>query len=365
MIYKPFKEINLPALGMGVMQLQSNKEGSPEDHAKNQALIDYAMENGINYFDTAYIYGKDGSSEKCLGELLTKYPRQSYYLSTKYSVYGGDDYNSVFEEQLTRLKTDYIDFYLLHSVFDDTYQRYIDNGCIKYFEEQQRKGRIKYLGFSSHAGIETLMNLVNCRSWDFAMLQINCYDWVYGLANQEYEILNQRGIPIIVMEPVRGGRLATLSPKAEAILKDTRPDWSIASWFFRWVKRLSGVQTVLSGMRTLDQLRENNMLFSCDESLDDEGEKRLIEVCEIFRQEVSVICTSCLYCQNDCPAEINIPRIIELYNHYKTDKPWDIKKKIESADSKGKPVDCTGCGVCISRCPQKIDVVNIMKELCR
>jgi predicted aldo/keto reductase-like oxidoreductase len=324
------------------------------------------MANGVNYFDTAYPY-HGGESEKFLGETLPEYPRDSYYLATKFFVLSNTDYKAVFEEQLSRLKTDDIDFYMIHGVTDDTYQKYTDNGCIEYFSDLKRKGLIKYFGFSSHAGVDTLTNLVNCRSWDFAMIQLNYYDWVYGSAKKEYEILKKHGLPVMVMEPLRGGRLASLSPESESILKETHPDWSVASLLFRWVKGLPGIQTIFSSMQTIDHLKENIVLFSSDEKLDekDEEEKILFRAVEKFREEVSVLCTSCMYCINDCPAEINIPKIIELYNYYKTDKPWDIKKKIEDAESKGKPADCISCGVCLSRCPQKIDIMNIMQELNR
>jgi len=365
MIYKPFKEISLPALGMGVMRLsvQSDKEDQSNDRTKSVDMINCAMANGINFFDTAYSYGKDGESEKSLGELLAKYPRESYILSTKYIIYAGDGYQSIFEEQLKRLKTDYIDFYAIHSVTEDTYQRYIDNGCIEYFEEQQKIGRIKYFGFSSHADIETLTKLIDYRKWDFGLFQFNYYDWLYGIAKQEYNLFITRKIPIIVMEPARGGRLASLSQKADDLLKETRPDWSVVSWAFRWVKRFPGVQIVLSGMDKLEQINENSALFSDDSNdFNEENEKKLFEACETFRKEVSVLCTGCMYCLNDCPAEINIPKMIEIYNFNKTNRPWDLKKA-DKIESKGKPADCTECGICLTRCPQKIDIKSIIKEL--
>ena len=360
MIYKKFHGIKLPALGMGAMRFN----GSPEDdYAQDRERMDYIMSNGINFFDTAYGYGKNGASEKCLGVLLADYPRDSYYISTKYMIYAGDDVKSVFEEQLTRLKTDYIDFYMIHGLGDDTCQRYIDNGCLEYFSQLKEKGLIKYFGFSSHAGVDTLARFADYRSWDFAMIQLNYYDWIYGQAEQEYEILKSRGLPVIAMEPIRGGRLASLSPEAESILKGARPDWSVASWFFRWVKSLPSIQLVLSGMKKLEHMKENNLLFSGDEKLNDEDEQILFKACEKYREEVSVLCTSCNYCMNDCPAEIDIPKMIDLYNYFKTDKPWDRSERIKRVDSKGKPADCTNCGICLSRCPQKIDVVNIMQEL--
>ena len=174
MIYKEFQGISLPVLGMGAMRF----DGTPEDdYAKDREMVDYAMSNGINFFDTAYAYGKDGASEKCLGVLLAEYPRKSYYLSTKYKIHAGDDYKSVFEEQLSRLKTGYIDFYMLHELRDDTCQRDIDNGCIEYFAELKRRGLIRYFGFSSHAGIDTFERFVDYRAWDFTIIQLNYYVW--------------------------------------------------------------------------------------------------------------------------------------------------------------------------------------------
>ena len=216
MIYKAFNNINLSCLGMGNMRLPLNKDrtSSPINRKLSQEIIDYAMDNGINYYDTAYTYNQ-GDSEVFLGEALSKYPRDSFYLATKFNLHATDDYKSVFEEQLSRLKTDYIDFYLLHAVQDHTYQKYIDCGCIEYFLEQKKAGRIKYLGFSSHASVKVLTSFADHHKWDFAQLQINYFDWYHSTAKKEYEVLEKRGTPIIVMEPIRGGRLAELSPLAE------------------------------------------------------------------------------------------------------------------------------------------------------
>jgi hypothetical protein len=372
MLRKPFKDsgIYLPALGMGAMRLPHH----PDDPGNDKAMTDYAMASGVNFFDTAYIYGQNGASELGLGELLAKYPRESYYISTKYMARDDTrDYKAVFEEQLARLRTDYIDFYLIHGVTDDMYERYPGSGCIEYFAGLKKQGRIKYFGFSSHASIETLEKLINLHpsgpeGWDFAMLQLNYFDWVYGRAESEHGLLRKHDIPIMVMEPARGGRLASLSPGAEALLRSARPDWSIASWAFRWVKKLPGIQTVFSGMRTPGQLEENNILFSGGETLTEEDEKLLFKACEILRDEAGVLCTSCMYCINDCPARINIPRMIEIYNFCRQNMAWDFRKrqKIESAEqesSNGKIADCSGCGACNGNCPQGIDVAEIIQWL--
>jgi predicted aldo/keto reductase-like oxidoreductase len=230
MVYKTFKDIKLSRLGMGNMRLPTTAEGfrAPVDYPKAQEIIDYAIANGINYFDTAYDY-HGGDSEKFLGVALAKYPRESYYLATKFFILASTDYKAVFEEQLSRLKTSYIDFYLIHGIFDHTFQQYLDCGCIEYLEEQKAKGRIKYFGFSSHASTENFITFANRRQWDFAQIQLNYYDWFYRSSKEQYEYLENRGIPVIAMSPVRGGRLAGLTPEAESILKNAQINKSIVS----------------------------------------------------------------------------------------------------------------------------------------
>jgi len=363
MIYKTFKDIKLSCLGMGNMRLPTTGEGfhAPVDYTKAKEIIDYAMANGINYFDTAFDY-HGGDSEKFLGEALAKYPRESYYLATKFYILASPDYKAMFEEQLSRLKTDYIDFYLIHGIFDHTVQRYIDCGCIEYLLEQKKKGRIKYFGFSSHANTKDFTTFINLHQWDFVQIQVNYFDWLYGHAKEQYEILEKRDIPVICMSPVRGGRLAALTPEAESILKEAHPDWNTVIWALFWLKRLPGVQVILSGMSTLEQIKENVTLFGSDESLSDEDEKLLFKACEVFRSEVKIPCTACGYCCSPCPAQIDIGEILEIYNRYQIDGPWALTA-LGNVDSKGKPVDCTECGLCGERCPQSIDVKKIMKEL--
>lgn len=363
MVYKPFQNISLSQLGMGNMRLpvQNDEPGAPIDRKRAQEIIDYAMENGINYFDTAYVY-HGGESEKFLGEALVKYPRESYYLATKYFILANPDYKAVFEEQLSRLNTDYIDFYLIHAIFDHTYQQYIDSGCIAYFEEQQRLGRIKYLGFSTHSNTENLTTFADLRTWDFAQLQLNYFDWKFGTAKQDYKVLTDRNIPVIVMEPVRGGRLASLSSEAETILKEANPDWSISSWAFQWLKRMPQVQVILSGMSTLEQIQENIAVFADESALTDEEETVLMHACEVFRKQVSVPCTACRYCCDDCPVEINIPAVLEVYNRYKTDGKGALND-MGDVESKGKAEDCIACGACTAHCPQNIAIKDIMQEL--
>jgi hypothetical protein len=364
MIYKKFKDILLSRLGMGNMRLPTKKvqSGTVIDKNRAQQIIDYAMNNGINYYDTAYMY-HNGESEEFLGEALKKYDRSSYYLATKFNINANPDYKAVFDEQLSKLNTDYIDFYLIHALSDSTMQRYIDEGSVNYFNEQKKAGKIKFLGFSTHASVGTLEKFADYTDWDFAQMQLNYFDWLYSHTKAEYQALKQRDIPIVVMEPVRGGRLATLSDAAESKLKSAHPDWSMASWAFRWIKRLPQVMVVLSGMSEMNQIIENIETFSDDISLSAEEEILLFEACEAFKKEVTVPCTGCRYCCDDCPAEINIPEYLTIYNKYKTDGRWYAINALKKVDSKGKPEDCIACGVCTELCPQDIDVKSVMSEL--
>lgn len=364
MRYKTFQDIKLSRLGMGNMRLPI-MEGGPDsaiDMKKGQEIIDYAMEKGINYYDTAYVY-HGGASESFLGEALIKrYPRDKFYVATKFNIFANSDYKKVFEEQLERLQTDYIDFYLIHAVMEQNCQQYLDCGCIEYFLEQKKLGKIKYLGFSSHANPENLELFASHHQWDFAQIQMNYYDWMFGTTEQEYKILEDKNIPIMVMEPCRGGRLASLTPDTEKTLKAQHEDWSIASWAFRFVEKHPQIQVVLSGMGNMEQIIDNVETFSKENTMTKEDEKVLMEVCEKFHEQVVVPCTACRYCCDGCPAQINIPEFLKVYNNVKLQGDWALNA-VSGIDTKGAPADCIGCGACTGHCPQNIDVPAVMQDL--
>ena len=360
MICKDFKGEPISRLGMGNMRLPTvgGGRGAPIDFDKAAEIIDYAMKNGITYFDTAYVYA---GSEDFLGKVLPRYDRASFKLATKYMASANLDYKAVFEEQLKRLNTDYIDFYLMHGIMnEDAVNGYIGRGCLEYFIEQKEKGRIKQLGFSSHAPVPVLEKMIAAYKWDFAQIQLNYLDWDMQDSKGQYEALTRAGIPVIVMEPVRGGRLASLSPKADALLKEAHPDWSIASWAFRWLLRLDNVQVILSGMSNMEQIVDNVNTFNAGGPLSDEDTAILEKACEMFRGEINVPCTGCRYCCDDCPMQIDIPAVLAAYNRAKLDGPMGMFGLM--AINPG-PKDCVGCGACASHCPQHIGIPEIMAEL--
>lgn len=360
MLYKNYKNISLSCLGMGNMRLPMNEDGKTINRAKAAEIIDIAMANGINYYDTAYVY-QGGDSEKFLGETMPKYDRDSYYLATKYHIHANPDYKAAFELQLERLQTDHIDFYLIHCLLNGNYDTYINSGCIEYFEEMQRQGKIKYLGFSSHADPEVLEKFASIRKWDFAQIQLNYFDWMYGTAKKEYEILKEKNIPIMVMESIRGGRLSSLTPGAEAILKAAEPNKSISSWALRWLMSLDGVQLMLSGMSTNDQILDNLTNYEKDDALTPEETEILFKACEEFHSALVVPCTGCRYCAPECPMGIEIPELMKMYNEYKTDG-MDRSMKNKINEMAAGPKDCIGCGACQNQCPQSIKIPEIMKD---
>jgi predicted aldo/keto reductase-like oxidoreductase len=361
---KSFKDgIKVSRLGMGNMRLPVIENTETIDFLKSQEIIDYAMSHGINYYDTAYVYSK-GDSERFLGHAMKEYKRDSFYLATKWNYGANPDFKAVFQEQLERLNTDYIDFYLIHCLTDDNIDSYIQSGGIEYFLEMKRIGKIKYLGFSSHASVETLRRFADYTNWDFAQLQINYLDWNYSKTKEEYQILKDRNIPTMVMEPVRGGRFAKISHPAEALLKHAHKDWAIASWALRIVRTLDNVLVILSGMSSLEQIKDNIETFNDDTKLTKEDIDILFKACRIFHEDIYIPCTGCRYCVDDCPSSINIPEYLKLLNDYKIEG-MDTFEDREEIKSIGTPKDCIKCETCMGHCPQNIKIPSFLEELAK
>lgn len=366
MIFKKFKEENLSLLGFGTMRLPLDEAGKI-DEVQVEQMVTYAIENGVNYFDTAYPY-HDGESERVIGRILSKYPRESYFLADKFPGHQiFDDYTPerFFEEQLERCQVEYFDFYLLHNVYEKSINTYKDSNwkIVDYLLEQKRKGRIKHLGFSTHGSREVMKEIIDyCQGeLEFCLIQLNYLDWTLQGAKEKYEMLTEMGIPVWVMEPVRGGKLAKLSEEQEAFLRKLRPEESTPAWAFRFLQDLPNVHMVLSGMSAMEHMKDNVKTFEEYKPLSEEGRQFLFDVAEGMKS--SVPCTSCQYCMAGCPKGLDIPMLISVYNELKFMPTVNASMRIEAMEEDKKPIACIACGKCTRMCPQGIHIPEIMKEL--
>ena len=366
MLYKDLCGMSVSALGLGCMRFPT-EPGQPNRFIREEAqkIIDEAIANGINYFDTAYSY-QNGDSERLLGEALKKYPRESYYLGTKFSLSVIQDIEKAFEEQLERLQTDYVDFYMLHWLHEGSIDAYTDKGkdYIGFLKKQKELGRIRKIGFSSHAVPTTLERfLKHFDDYDMAIIQLNYLDWTLLDAKRQYKILTEHNIPIWVMEPLKGGRLADLGEEANKILKEAAPDRSIASWGMRWLMSLPNVNTVMSGMGSLEQLRDNCETFAKNDPLSETEAAALEKAKNLFVNQLGVPCSACRYCCKTCPAGLNIPLLIQGYNEASIggQGTWKLGNL---AGEKGAEL-CLQCGICRTHCPQKIDIPEIMRKIAK
>jgi len=380
MIYKQFKDMNLSWLGMGNMRLPTQGQRGPIDEEKARKIIEYAYENGVNYFDTAYRY-HDGESESFVGKVLSQYPRESWYLATKMPGHMMNYENGklgfqgylqghtvtsiaqIFEEQLEKCGVDYFDFYLLHNLCETSYDFYTDEdlAVVEYLLEQKKAGHIRHLGFSAHGRAETIDNFLNWKDcFEFVQIQLNYMDWTLQEAGKKYEVITKHGIPVVVMEPCRGGRLASLNEKADAMLKEARPDDSIASWAFRYLQSLPNVSVVLSGMTTMEQLQENIQIFSIDDPVTENEKKVLDKAMETMVDMVP--CTACRYCCEGCPQGLDIPKLISMYNETRFEFPFTLSFTLGAMKEEELPGACLACGACNQLCPQGIDIPDAMKN---
>ena len=367
MIYSKFQNKKLSLLGFGAMRLPTLEDGTI-DETQVKEMTAYAMEHGVNYYDTAYPY-HGGESERVMGRILKEYPRDSFYLATKYPGHQilSDGYNpaAIFEEQLEKCQVEYFDFYLLHNVNEKSVETYMDPqwGIVDYFKEQKKLGRIKHLGFSTHAQVDCLKEFLDyCgEDMEFCQIQLNYLDWTLQNAKGKYELLTEHGIPVWVMEPVRGGKLAVLSEDREAKLKAVCPDASVASWGFRFLQGLPNVQMVLSGMSNMEQMQDNVKTFSDYKHLSEEESALLFDIAEGMKD--SIPCTGCRYCCDGCPMGLDIPMLLGTYNELRFAPTANAAMRIEFMEENKKPSACISCGKCTRICPQNIDIPTAMKEL--
>lgn len=355
-------------LGFGAMRLPTQENGAI-DRTKAQQLVDTLYQNGVNYFDTAYVYHQ-GESEEFLGEALQKYPRESFYLATKTPGHLiNPDYDPVdaFERQLKRCKTDYFDFYLLHNVMESSLPTYLDQKLkvMDYLLEQKAKGRIRHLGISSHGQLPMLESYLKefGKDLEFVQLQINYLDWSLQQAEEKYELVTEMGLPIIVMEPCRGGRLAALDAESETKMKTLCPQDSVPSWAFRFVGSLPNVSVVLSGMTTMEHVDDNLKTFRNFEPLSETEQALLAEIAQGMMDIVP--CTACRYCCDGCPMQLDIPYLLKIYNDAKFSPTLMSGMVVNALPEEQRPAACIGCGACAQVCPQHIDIPAALAELAK
>ena len=365
------KDVSL--LGFGLMRLPKVADKASDiDYEASIKLVDYAMANGVNYFDMAYTYS---GSEEFAGQALSKYPRDSYYLATKcppWKVNSADDFDRIFEEQLRRCKTDYFDFYLIHNFAQElmraagnkeSFEKFEKIGFYDMLQRKKAVGKIHALGFSFHGTLDLLEKFVDKYEVDFGQLQINYIDWTATNAERQYEILSKRNIPITIMEPLRGGALATLSTESSKMLKDANPNVSLANWGIRYAASLPGVLTILSGMNTMGQLVDNIATIENFQPVTEQEKELLYETAAVYRKSGAIACTGCGYCV-PCPLGVNIPRIFSIYNHARLMNyriPFD--NGYATLDDKEKASSCTKCGQCVEQCPQHLTIPEYMQEI--
>lgn len=374
MIYNEFKDLKLSALGLGTMRLPvtSETDDTQIDVEQTERMVEYAIKNGINYFDTAWGY-HSGESEKVIGNALSKYPRDSFYLATKFPGYdlsNMDKVEEIFEKQLKKCKVDYFDFYLFHNVYEKNIDPYLDEkyGILDYLLKQKENGRIKHLGFSAHGSLEIMKRFLEAygKHMEFCQIQLNYLDYKFQDAKAKVELLNEYNIPIWVMEPLRGGRLAKLSEEQEKRLKKLRPDENIPAWAFRFLQSIPGVTMVLSGMSSMEQLEENIKTFEKNKPLDEEEKKVLFEIVDEMLNKKVLPCTACRYCTSHCPMGLNIPHLLSLYNeHIFTGGGFIAPMAISALPENKRPSACIGCRSCEKVCPQQIKISEAMRDFAK
>lgn len=368
MIYKNFQALRLSSLGFGTMRLPTiDGDISKIDQEKVNEMFDYAISNGVNYFDTAWGY-HNGMSEIAVGNALKKHPRNSFYLATKFPGYDINNMGKVkeiFEKQLQKCQVEYFDFYLVHNVCEANIEYYLDEsyGTVSYLLEQKRNGIIKHLGFSTHADFNNFKRYLDKYGeyMEFCQIQLNYLDYEFQEANRKIEYLKELGIPVWVMEPVRGGRLARLSDSEVESINSIRPNISGPEFAFRFIQAIDTVVVTLSGMSDFTQAKENIVTFSESKPLNQVEFKKALELGKKMTE--CVPCTSCRYCTEYCPMGLDIPKLISLYNEQVfSGGGFIVSMNLSSMDENKRPSACIGCGACQAVCPQNIKIPEIFSD---
>ena len=363
----------IPALGKEISRLgyggmRFPKNGDEVDVDAAVQLLRKAYEMGINYFDTAMVYHK-GESEKIFGKAFEPYPRDSYLIADKMSIWlcsDEEDMKARFYNQLKTLKTDYIDFYLVHSLNRNHYKKVKDLHCVEFLQQMKQEGKIKHLGFSFHDTYQVFTQILNDYTWDFVQIQLNYLDWHNQGAEQLYRELERRNLPVMVMEPVRGGYLATIDSERAKPFLELEPQRSIASWAIRWVESLPQVAVVLSGMSDLQQLEDNVATMTHFEPMNEQELAAIDRVVEEIRKVNEIPCTGCRYCM-DCPMGVDIPEIFSIYSQYKIfGKEKAFVQDYEEVVEHGNGAEhCVRCMACTTKCPQMVAIPDKLEMIAK
>lgn len=370
MIYRKFKNKELSALGMGAMRLPViDGDDNKVDAPKVEEMVSYAMEKGINYYDTAWGY-HGGNSETVMGEALSRYPRESFYLADKFPGYdlsNMDKVEEIFEKQLEKCQVEYFDFYLFHNVCEMNIDEYLneDHGIMEYLWKQKENGRIKHLGFSVHGSFDVARRFLEKYGdrMEFCQIQLNYLDLTFQHADEKLKLLEEYGIPVWVMEPLRGGRLANLTDDQISRLKALRPDESAVGWAFRFLQSVPQAVVTLSGMSSFDQMKDNIAIFEKDAPLNDDEKGALQDIADDMLKEKVLPCTACHYCTSHCPQGLDIPELLKLYNeHAFTGGGFIAPMALSAIPDEKKPSACIGCRSCEAVCPQQIKISEAMAD---
>ena len=370
MIYRNFQDLKLSALGMGAMRLPTVGGNDAEvDTAAVQAMVDYAMEHGVNYYDTAWGY-HNGNSETALGGALKKHPRESFYLADKFPGYDLSNMGKVkeiFEKQLEKCGVSYFDFYLFHNVCEMNIDAYLnpEYGTYDYLIEQKKAGRIRHLGFSAHGAYPVMKRFLEAygKDMEFCQIQLNYMDWEFQDAKKKIELLKEYNIPVWVMEPLRGGKLASLAADDEAALRALRSQEGIPAWAFRFLQSIPEVVVTLSGMSNMEQLQDNIRTFEEDKPLSKEEMDALLAIADKMVNSKALPCTACHYCTSHCPQGLDIPSLLSLYNeHCVTGGGFLAPMALMAVPKDKQPSACIGCRSCEAVCPQQIKISEAMAD---
>lgn len=365
MIYNDFQGLKLSALGMGNMRLpvlDGNDNNIDVDAAKE--MIAFCMNSGINYYDTAYGY-HDGNSELVVGKLLKNYERSSFYLASKFPGYDLSNMpkvREIFEEQLEKCQVEYFDFYMFHNVCEMNIDEYLDPefGIFDYLMEQKQNGRIRHLGFSTHGDIDCITRFLEAygEHMEFGQLELNYFDYRFQNAKGKVQLLDDWNIPVWVMEPIRGGQLAALSPEAADKLKKARPDEDIPAWAFRFLQTIPSVTVTLSGMSNMEQLKANISTYAESKPLNEAEMQLILGIADEMISRTTVPCTGCHYCVSKCPEGLDIPFLLKQYNEAMVAGAGEFiaPMALSSIAEDKQPECCISCHSCEKVCPQTIKI---------